>query len=561
MRYFRSKISKIISWAMIFALLNINFSCYYYTNKIDTHPTTEKLDVLKNSPNYMIIHQGDLAYYLSNVKVDQQNQQLSGVLLALPPDHLKYKDTKPEPGSANRYIKSGSSKKKVYTPHVINEVHLYVHDLILQENTSLTIPIALIEKIEVYDPDTGATTASWVFGTIGVVAGVFVLIIVVVLLTKSSCPFIYIDNGEEFVFAGEIYSGAIFKSIERDDYLLLPKTTRDTLEIIVSNKLKEKQFINQLRLLEVRHPSGTRILPDRLGNAHLIRKPVNISHAEVGLEDVTSLLEHHDNSQFTFNVQHRDDYFNEVIITFPKDDNAKEGHLVLNAKNSLWGDYVFGEFTKLFGKKYTSWVDKQNKKAAPDMKGWTADQGLAMKVYIEKGNEWKLVDNVDLVGPLAYRDLVVPINLNGHTSDIIKIKLTAGFMLWDLDYVGMDYSADDGLEVRVINPSSAITHDGENVLAQITSTNEAYLAQKKTGDEAYVSFPLGINNTPEVVRNYILHSRGYYNHVREYTQNTQLPTLLSFKLPGRFSKFSKEKLDEMNLLLPVVEISALAKLN
>lgn len=555
MTYFRSHLSKMISWLLILALLNVNFGCTYYKFKLDNKPSAEKLDKLKNSPNYLIVHQDDQAFHLNNVKVDHQGQLMSGQLLILPPDHLKYKETKLKPGLPNRYSKASTSKK-VGTPNVIHEVHIYVNGLTLQQNEPLIIPFEAITKIEIYDPDIGTN----IIVMLGAFMAVGIVISIIYVLTKSSCPFVFVSNGEEYAFAGEIYSGAIFKSLERDDYLLLPRTSTEAIYLNVANMLKEEQYVNQLSLLEVSHPRGTNVLPAQDGTVHLINTPVNLIHAEAGYENIANLLQKQDSIDFAFNSENQDDYFNEVVLTFPREGNTHEGHLVLHTKNSLWGDYVFGEFTKLFGTSYNAWIDKQNKRTEPELKNWKEEQGLAMQVYLETKAGWKLVDNLDLVGPLAYRDLVVPIDLSDHIGDQVKIKLTTGFMMWDLDYAGMDYTADEGLKVRHINPTVATTHEGHDVLSLIQNKDADYLIQKNVGDHANVLFPKGIK-LPGVDYDYILHSRGYYNHVREYTGDPQRLELLTFKTPGRFSRFSKEKLDEMNMILQYAEISASTKIS
>lgn len=554
MTYFRSHLSKMISWLLILALLNVNFGCSYYYYKVEKDPSMEKLDKLKESPRYLIIHQSDLAFHLSNVKVDQANQTMSGVLQVLPPEHLKYKDTKKRPGASNRYQKTSTSKV-VGTPHVVNEVHIYVDNLTLQENEPLLIPFNSIKRIEVYDRDIGAT----VLAVLGTYAAVGLLVGIIIMLTKSSCPFVYVNNGEEYAFAGEIYSGAIFKNLERDDYLLLPRTSTEAIDLTIANMLKEEQFVNQLTILEVSHPEGTHVLPAQDGSVHLINTPVNLIRAEAGYESITMLLQKQDSIDFTFNSENQDDYFNEVVLTFPREGDTREGHLILHTKNSLWGDYVFGEFTKLFGRSYGTWIAKQNNRTEPELKNWKEDQGLAMQVYLETKTGWKLVDDLDLVGPLAYRDLVIPIDLSDHTGDQVKIKLTTGFMMWDLDYAGMDYTADAGLEVRHISPTMATTHDGHDALPLIQNNDTDYLIQKNVSDYAKILFPKG-KKLPGVDHDYILHSRGYYNHVREYTDDPQRLELLTFKTPGRFSRFSKEKLDEMNMILQHSEISASTKI-
>jgi hypothetical protein len=204
-------------------------------------------------------------------------------------------------------------------------------------------------------------------------------------------------------------------------------------------------------------------------------------------------------------------------------------------------------------------LQKQNKKGEYEKGKWATDQGLAMKVFVETNGQWILSDTVDMVGPLAFRDLVVPIDLSKHSGETVRVKLSAGFMMWDLDYVAMDYSADTDMKVEYIQPASAITNGGENVHSSLTKTDTNYLEQKIIGDEVMLTFPVTNSTATGIQKDYLLHSRGYYNHVREYEGTPEVTTLLTFRKDGRFSKFSKEKKDEMNRILQVAEISASIK--
>jgi hypothetical protein len=132
-------------------------------------------------------------------------------------------------------------------------------------------------------------------------------------------------------------------------------------------------------------------------------------------------------------------------------------------------------------------------------------------------------------------------------------------MMWDLDYVAVDYSEDRELETRFITPTKAINQDPQDVLPNLTSKDNIYLEQLRTGDEAYLQFPIKRSSSSEFVYDYILHSRGYYNHVRDYTGEINRIELLSFKDKGRFSRFSKEKSDEMQYVFQHAIISASAK--
>jgi hypothetical protein len=180
-----------------------------------------------------------------------------------------------------------------------------------------------------------------------------------------------------------------------------------------------------------------------------------------------------------------------------------------------------------------------------------------MKVYVEIDGKWEYADQADLVGPLAFRNMVVPINLSKHTGQEVRIKLSAGFMLWELDYAGLDFSDDSEVEKRIIQATTALTQDSVDVRKQLSTVDQSYLEQLMTGDAMTAEFRF--EEEPGLAYDYVLYSRGYYNHVREYEGLPEVTTLLSFKKDGKFSEFSKEKFDEMQEIMKVAEISASVK--
>jgi hypothetical protein len=72
-------------------------------------------------------------------------------------------------------------------------VHIYATNLAESGAKNVSFPVKGIEKIEIYDPAVGATVASWVFSGLAVAIPV---IVVVALLTKESCPFIYVSDND-----------------------------------------------------------------------------------------------------------------------------------------------------------------------------------------------------------------------------------------------------------------------------------------------------------------------------------------------------------------------------
>jgi len=123
--------------------------CMFYY-KVGTNPNDpiEEIPKFKQKDKYIIVHQGEKAWYLFDIKIE--NDSLRGRIDNLPAYRHKYLTTKLN--RANRYkIKTES--------FVLEEVHIYSSEVSF-ENGVVLIPMSGIKKIEVYDRDKLRTTAS-----------------------------------------------------------------------------------------------------------------------------------------------------------------------------------------------------------------------------------------------------------------------------------------------------------------------------------------------------------------------------------------------------------------
>ena len=138
---------------------------------------------------------------------------MEGIRGNLASDFVRYAD--PEPGKAYRYRR----QDKLIA---LSIVHLYINEYTLSEDNQIAIPITSIKRIDVVERETGRTIASHVIGGTALIVGALTIISIIILLTKSSCPFVYAYNGENYDFVGETYGGAIFSPLERQDFMPLP---------------------------------------------------------------------------------------------------------------------------------------------------------------------------------------------------------------------------------------------------------------------------------------------------------------------------------------------------
>lgn len=137
--------------------------------------------------------------------------------------------------------------------------------------------------------------------------------------------------------------------------------------------------------------------------------------------------------------------------------------------------------------------------------------------------------------------MVMPINLSKAGSGKIRIKLETGFMFWELDYTGMDFSKNIPFEVTTLKPDSAIDNFGNDLTNLLSYDDKNYLNQMAIGDEVSVSYSIPeqiILNDKNEGQTIVLHSKGFYEAIREYNNKPDWGYLFSLRSPHSLNKFS-----------------------
>ena len=122
---------------------------------------------------------------------------------------------------------------------VLSEVHFYIRtDTNVRAGGSYILDLAKVEKIEILVKDKGRTTRSYILGGVGITIGVVVVASIIALALKSSCPFVSANNGNGLILQGEIFGGAIYPQLARNDYLPLQMVplSDGTLQVRISNE-------------------------------------------------------------------------------------------------------------------------------------------------------------------------------------------------------------------------------------------------------------------------------------------------------------------------------------
>lgn len=526
-------ISRPLAWIMICSFLIMTSGCSYFKVVRPSEQPADVINKMQDQQKFIILHLDDKAWQLTDIIVNEES--VTGSISELV-GHERYKSVKPE--NSNRYHKSKSNNES----YILSEVHIYVTEYSEVEKGRISIPASAIEKIEVYDKDKGATTASWAFSALGVAAGAFGVLLVIIALTKSSCPFVYTYDGQDYMFSGEIFSGATQPGLERDDYMLLPGvvSSEGTYSIRLTNEVHEIQSVNLASLLVVDHPDDISVLIDKTGKIQTIRRPsVPLTAVNIAGRDILDRIGKKDSVYFSGNPPDMGKVGVETIVMkFLKPHDCKSAKLVIRAKNSFWLDVLFTKFHSLFGEKYNKFAEKQESASPGKLNKFLFDQKIPLSAYIEKEGKWQSAGYFNIAGPMAMRDDILPVDLDGISSDTVKIKLETGFLFWEVDYAGMDFSKTEKVVQAELAATIALDRNGADVIDLLRAKDKSYLVLKEVGDEIMLDF-----NKPSMQnssRSVFLHTSGYYKILRDQTGPADKQALKTFRKPNRFPEFSKE---------------------
>jgi len=395
---------------------------------------------------------------------------------------------------------------------------------------------------------TGRTVA-----LVGVLGGAAIAIAVGVAVANrpppqpstGSCPFVYSWDGQQFVFDAELYSGAVARGLQREDYSELPhlQAHNGTYRVLVNDELAETDYTDRLELWTVDHPAGSSVGIDDSGNLYSLGAPqAPLSARDENGADLLPWLASADRRIWetppasTPGGQLR----HEIHLTFSKPAEAATAKLLVHAGTGEWGLRMFNALFELYGQ------DLENKLASLDsdpvnaqaLKLWSATEDLySLKVWVEERSGWQ-IRGVIPGGGMGSR--VVPLDVSHVKGDQVHIRLQPPAGFWAINSAAIDYSPEQNLEVNRIAPQSARTGEGRDVLPELQATDGRYFKALK-GDSAAIGF-IALSVRPGMSRTVFLHSNGYYRpDVR--TQGPADTTTLSriFGTSDGLARFAAER--------------------
>ena len=524
--------NRAISVILSLLIINLFSGCRYYRVKGVAEESVKSqmswLQEFNQADKFIVLHQNGISQHLQNAQIDESSYELKGIPTELPAEHTYKHPT--EIGKGYRY------KKESQSP--LNEVHLFIDNQVtLNPGQPVRIPIASIEKIGYSEKDAVRGAAN----VVGLAVGTLALIAVIVALTKSSCPFIYVDDGGEWVFQGEIYPGNVYENAQKTNYLKLPDIVESdgfyTLQI--TNELLEIQHTDEAVLEIVDHPDSVSVAMDPSGNLYTIASPeAPLKAIADDHHNIISQVAESDGQWATFDthMEHSENK-RKIDLWFNNNNEHASGKLLLSVKKSLWLDYAMGKFYEEFGDYFPKFQEDRQSISLEEAHQWREDQSLPLSVYVNTGNGWVLQHKVYAVGPLKFQELVLPIDLSGLGDDPLKIRLETGFMFWELDKVAIDYSDNLHVQKTQVFPYSAIDNYHRNVRKHLQKPDRIYLTQTEVGDWVEIKYQSPPKQSEK--RTIFLRNKGYYTYIRDFEGDPDFAALRKFRNPGHFTAFAE----------------------
>lgn len=537
---------------LLFFVMTIPPSCYRKFYKVadnsGSYNVDSTLQAQKQKNKYLILRSGYDAYHMENVVLNPDHKSFQCTLGRLSDTHLLYISTDKKKGIPFK-------QSKEYA--VLNEVHVYTtQEEAFHFDSSYTLDFGKISKIEILEKDKGRTTTSTIISTVEIAAVVAGSIAIIASASSGhsepppppppsdntgSCPFVSAFDGNEFITQGELYAGSVYPQLARNDYLPLnmQPVSDGKLQIKISNEQPEIQNTDLAELMVITHDTNVEMMVDEKGRLYSISKPQTPVSATYNDKDILTAISNQDDDRIcAYDDTSKNINNSSVQLAFRKDNNSSKAKLLLNVRNSFWIDYVFNKMTEGYGVYYPQFVKKQHEKSAEDLIAWRDKQKIPLTVSVLTNNGWQKLTAINPVGPLSFRQMIVPVDLSTISGNTIHVQLSSGFMFWELDYAAIDFTQDENYTIEKLLPAKAIDENGKDVTALLSAPDKNYLVQPAIGNITTVEYAYTPLKLKSKTQTYVLHSKGYYEYVRDYKNKPNVKFLKQFKNAGALSNYS-----------------------
>ena len=262
----------------------------------------------------------------------------------------------------------------------------------------------------------------------------------------------------------------------------------------------ETDYTDQVALLAVDHPSGTRVVPTSAGELRVVRDaaPAAASHT------------YDDSTRGRTGLE----------LTFARPRHADSLALVLRGKNSAMAPFMIAQVLSLLGQDvYAFYASAREDSASRAMVGTTMAEMGAIDVQVATAAGWKHVASVMAVGPAIAKSVAVPLDAVDAADESVRVRLEYASGLWELQRV--ELAADLGIaQARELKVRRAIDQDGRDVTSLVAERDSRYLVTMP-GSVVTMEFAAPAV-APGAERTVLSRTTGYYYPHTDDTRPSQL---------------------------------------
>jgi hypothetical protein len=401
----------------------------------------------------------------------------------------------------------------------------------------IRVDVRTLFDVQVFSPGRA------VLYTLGAVALSAVLLALLVVLTKTSCPFVYVDGPDGPVFAGEAYSGATSKAIQRDDLLPLPLLAGPTARLRLSNEARETQLTDRLELVLVDHDPALRALSTPSARPVLVgaaTAPIEVRDLEGA--DVTPLVRADDGLVWSSDLDAAASRATPpsregLVASFAAPPAGTPPVLELRVGNTPFLDVVFSRFYALAGDRLGELQELgADPKRAAEINDWRLREGVDLLVETWRAGRWERAAVVSTPGPASLRTVAVVLPAFEPGAEA-RVRVSGGIGFWTIDRIGLSALRDQAPAVVRLAPATAQDAAGD-ARPLLAATDGRHHVLPDAG--AVLSLTFDLPSPPAgQVRDAFLDTSGYYLLHRPPQAERALATLdRVWKEPGALSRFS-----------------------
>ena len=396
------------------------------------------------------------------------------------------------------------------------------YDVALAESTNVTqISLDSILAMEAFrtDVNAGASLFYSIAGVAGTGLGIIALACISDPKCFGSCPTIYADSAGTPVLEAEGFSGSISPLLEaRDvDRIRTREDSSGVLRLQVWNEALETHYINHLELLGVDHGADEVVLPDERGRPIAIRSELPIGNLADKLgRDLRTTLARADGNVFSSDPRSIErasatNLYDHIDIAVPAPRRGDSAAVVLRLRSSLLNTLVFYDHMLAKpGARSIDWLatDLNRLDRVAELGRWYS-QYFGIRVAVHDGGTYREVAKLSDYGPIAWRDVALPIPSQG--TDSLRVRLTFLTDQWRIDRVAIA-AAFRRPSARTIPVASITSRDNAlqpDAVTAVRAPDERYL-ETTPRQRFTVAFNVGRPETATSHRTFLLAMQGYY---------------------------------------------------